>query len=171
MRQVLVKVAPPVTLLLSGMVTSVTKDALFVQSGGLVGAGVPTVAVSVGRVADVSVAAISLDTETDTSVAVVPAGISVVATTGGALEVGAGAGVGDWVPHAVNNNADTEAITKSFLFILHILFKTSSSAIWIFQAGRWRFVLRTFHASAPGLRPECATIDILQVDNFSTWLP
>src|SRR5688572_2437464 len=136
MRQVLVNVEPPATVLLSGMVTSATKEALFVQSGGLVGAGVPTVAVSDGSVADVSVVATSVETETDTSVAVVAAGVSVVVATGGVFEVATAAGVGDWVPHAENNKADTEAITTSFLFILHILFKTSSSAIWIFQAGR-----------------------------------
>src|SRR5688572_7343201 len=131
MRQVLVNVEPPATVLLSGMVTSATKEALLVQSGGLVGAGVPTVAVSDGSVAEVSVVAASVET-----VAVVPTGASVVATTGGVFEGVSVAGVGDWVPHAVNNKADTEAITKSFLFILHILFKTSSSAILIFQAGR-----------------------------------
>jgi hypothetical protein len=85
---------------------------------------------------DVSVVSTSVETGADASVAVVPAGTSVVATTGGVFEVASVAGVGDWVPHAVNNKADTEAITKSFLFILHILFKTSSSAILIFQADR-----------------------------------
>src|SRR5688572_10203776 len=114
MRQVLVNVEPPGTVLLSGMVTSVTKEALFVQSGGLVGAGVPTVAVSDGCVAEVSVAATSVEPGADASVAVVPTGTSVVATTGGVFEVASVAGVGDWVPHAVNNKTDTEAITKSF---------------------------------------------------------
>ena len=58
MRQVLVKVVPPATLVLSGMVISVTNEALLVQSGGLVGKGVPTVGVSepANSVADVAVA-------------------------------------------------------------------------------------------------------------------
>jgi hypothetical protein len=58
MRQVLVNVVPPTILVLSGMVTSVTNNALLVQSGGLVGMGVPTVGVAVSGVAGVSVTAV-----------------------------------------------------------------------------------------------------------------
>jgi hypothetical protein len=71
MRQVFVKVVPPATLVLSGMVISVTKEALFVQSGGLVGKGVPTVGVAVGNVAEVSVtvgSAVNISVETGASV-------------------------------------------------------------------------------------------------------
>jgi|SRR6266498_1265501 len=49
-RQVFVKGAPALISLLSGIVTSVTKDALFVQSGIFVGRGVSAVAVNCGNV-------------------------------------------------------------------------------------------------------------------------
>ena len=56
-RQVFVKLIPASTLVLSGIVTSITKDALFVQSGIFVGRGVSAVAVNSGNgVAKVSVA-------------------------------------------------------------------------------------------------------------------
>src|SRR5512140_3926895 len=50
MRQVLVKILPPATFVSSGTVISATKDALLVQSGGLVGATVPTVGVALAGV-------------------------------------------------------------------------------------------------------------------------
>jgi hypothetical protein len=55
MRQVLVKVVPPATFVLSGIVTSATKVALLVQSGELVGMDASTVGVA--GVAGVSVSA------------------------------------------------------------------------------------------------------------------
>jgi hypothetical protein len=55
MRQVLVNLVPPTIFVLSGMVTSLTNRALLVQSGGLVGMGVPTVGVALGGVTGVSV--------------------------------------------------------------------------------------------------------------------
>src|SRR5262245_32439755 len=55
-RQVLVKVVPPATLVLAGMVTSATKEALLVQSGALAGWSVPTVGVTVNGVEEVAVA-------------------------------------------------------------------------------------------------------------------
>jgi hypothetical protein len=77
--QVLVKMDVARTELLSGTVTSATKDALFVQSGELVGLGVAGVAVTVGGAAGVS-------RETSASVdvgAVVSVDGAVVAATGG----------------------------------------------------------------------------------------
>src|SRR6266487_3571787 len=50
-RQVFVKLIPASTLVLSGIVTSITKDALFVQSGIFVGRGVSAVGVNCADVA------------------------------------------------------------------------------------------------------------------------
>ena len=54
-RQVLVKIVLATTLLLSGIVTSVTKDALLVQSGELVGKGVAETEVALACTDGVSV--------------------------------------------------------------------------------------------------------------------
>jgi hypothetical protein len=77
MRQVLVNFVPPTMFVLSGMVTSVTNKALFVQSGGLVGMGVPTVGVAVSGVPGVSVTAAVSD---GVMAAAVVAGASVIET-------------------------------------------------------------------------------------------
>src|SRR5690349_10252298 len=58
-RHVLVKVVPPAILVLSGIVTSATKEALLVQSAAFAGCSVPTVAVTVNGVAEVAVAEVS----------------------------------------------------------------------------------------------------------------
>jgi hypothetical protein len=86
-RQVLVKTAPPTTLLLSGMVTSVTKDAPFVQSAGLVGWGRTGVKVAVGNTADVSARDVFVRSGVSASV-FVATGACVVAGCDVSLDVG-----------------------------------------------------------------------------------
>src|SRR5687768_5844479 len=87
--------APPTTSLLSGMVTSVTKDAPLVQSTGLVGCGRTGVKVAVGNTADVSARDVFVRCGVRVIAGVfVPVGACVVAggnvSLGGGWVVGAG---------------------------------------------------------------------------------
>jgi hypothetical protein len=106
-RQVFVKVELAGTMLLSEIVTSVTKTALLVQSGGLVGMGVSGVGVWLGCSNGGSMAV----------------GASVVAAAwvcvGGAVAVAVSAGVG--VLHAEINNIKKRQITSNILFIKNLL--------------------------------------------------
>src|SRR5512134_2310935 len=97
MRQIFVNLVPPATAVLSGMVISATKEALLVQSAGLVGNGVPRVGVMVGCVAEVCVADAPAEGVVEVSVVAgdsvmarlaVAAGVS-VAGTAAAVSVGA----------------------------------------------------------------------------------
>src|SRR5688500_6401885 len=98
MRQVVVKVVPPATFVLSGMVISATNEAWFVQSGALVGTGVPTVGVMVGGVDRVAVMAVSLAaTVGDSSV---EASVKATSAVGTSVSV-AGAGVVSTAPWPV----------------------------------------------------------------------
>jgi hypothetical protein len=120
MRHVLVNVVPPTMLVLSGMVTSVTNRALFVQSGGLVGMDASTV--GVGGVAGVSVIA---GTSGGVVAASVVAGASVMeisaVAAGGSVAVEAGASVAP-PPLQADRASEINAVTlNSFLTILSLL--------------------------------------------------
>jgi len=123
-RQVLVNFVPPAIFVLSGMVTSATKEALLVQSGALVGRDVPTVGVAVNGVEDVTVAEVSAGN-----------GVNVSVVTGASvMEISA---VGTWVSVSVNGDvavaagtcplqADRASVIRavtmnSFLIILSLL--------------------------------------------------
>jgi hypothetical protein len=119
------------------MVTSVTNMALLVQSGGLVGMGVPTVGVALGSVPDVTVA--------DAAVTAVPsAGAAVVSVAAGASVVEAGAAV---VPASVaagargsvaippplqadKASANSAVTVNSFLIILGLLCHHIEPDLW-----------------------------------------
>jgi hypothetical protein len=105
------------------MVTSVTNRALFVQSGGFVGMGVPTVGVAVSGVAGVSVTeAVSVMGVPAVSVAmggsvteagVVAAGASVAVDAGGCVAA---------PPLQADRASENHAVTmNSFLTILILL--------------------------------------------------
>jgi hypothetical protein len=114
-RQVFVNDVPAPILLLSGTVTSVTKEALFVQFGSLAGRGVSRVAVALGGVAGGSVTA----------------GVSRVGVSGTAVSVWVGA----WVSEAVGTagcvaacglqlesiNVASNVIMNTLLTILNLL--------------------------------------------------
>src|SRR5215207_5786332 len=115
MRQVLVKTAAPAMLVLSGMVTSATNAALLVQSGGLVGNGVPTVAVVVGCVAEVAVAVKSSGSGANVS-PVTGACVSVTGTSvaaPGSVATGSSVAVGVVVsPDACPLQADKASVSS-----------------------------------------------------------
>ena len=104
-RQVLVKVTSVLTGVLSGMVTSMTKVALFVQPGTLVGMGVSGVMVIVGEVVGVSV---------DVGDSVLGLGVVSVMT-------GVAASSGDFPPQAERMMAVREATMNTLLIILDLL--------------------------------------------------
>ena len=118
-RQVLVKGVPATMLVLSGIVTSATNEALFVQLGSLggrVAVGVVGVdGVSVGDAVNVpdSSGVRAVSWETGTSLA----GGSVAATAWVSVDVGRAASVGDCVPQPASTMAISEAI-KSILRII-----------------------------------------------------
>jgi hypothetical protein len=113
--QVLVKALPASTTLLSGIVTSATKDALFVQPGSLVGLGAEDVAVTSG-VAD-GAATTSVAPVTGASVAG-----AAVAIDDGAVGDGTAVSVEACPPQAESVNAINKVITDSFFAIMNLLY-------------------------------------------------
>jgi hypothetical protein len=117
----LVKGAPATIVVLSGIVTSVTKDAPFVQFGSFVGRGVSGVDVNCDRIgAGVSMA---------TSVSAVCAGACVSVGSCVAVEVATGGGVAvcEAQPESksVNNKIKTNnfpIILTSFAFHMRLLY-------------------------------------------------
>jgi hypothetical protein len=122
MRQVFVNLVPPATLVLSGIVISATKEALLVQSAGLVGNGVPRVGVMVGSVAEVCVAEASARGVVEVSVA---AGGSVTDTRAVATWVSVGEAVAASVgapPLQADKTSVTSVVrTNNFLIIRSLL--------------------------------------------------
>ena len=114
-RQVLVKVVSPTISVLSGMVTSVTNEALLVQPGSLVGLGGSGVAVNSGRVVDVT---------DDPVVAVVPVAVGLVTRiTIGSTKVGVDDSAEDWLLHAERiMTASSMKVMIRFPFIVNLLF-------------------------------------------------
>jgi hypothetical protein len=124
MRHVLVKVVPPATLVLSGMVTSATKEALLVQSGALVGRDGSTVGDCAAAGVDwVAVAEISGEAGADVSViaggSVMETG-AVVAGTSVAVTVAVSASACP-LPQADKTSAIRAVTTNSFLIIFSLL--------------------------------------------------
>jgi hypothetical protein len=109
-RQVFVKVVPAPIAVLSGMVTSATNAALFVQSGALVGMGVPDVGVESGCVV-----------EAEVSVAMEFSGAGVSVAAGASVSVGleAGDSVDVCPPQAASVIAINDITINSFLIILN----------------------------------------------------
>jgi hypothetical protein len=123
MRQIFVNWVPPATSVLSGIVISATKEALLVQSAGLVGKGVPRVGVIVARVAEVCVAeasaegvvAVSVATGDSAMATVTVAACVSVAGTASTVSVGA-------PPLQADRTSVISVLTmKSFLFIRSLL--------------------------------------------------
>src|SRR5215213_11427434 len=98
-RHVLINVVSPAISLLSGMVTSVTNDALFVQSGILVGRG-SGVRVDSGVATDVDV--VGASAVVGASVSVVPV-IGMTDVSAKAVKVGTEVSVSPLLPHAERN--------------------------------------------------------------------
>src|SRR6266498_2116584 len=121
-RQVLVKVVPPATLVLSGMVTSATNEALLMQSGTLVGRDGSRVGVcATSGVAEVAVAEVSgggtvnVSARTGASVldiSAVATGLSVTVT----VAVSAGA-----CPLQADKTSASRAVTTNSFLIIFIL--------------------------------------------------
>jgi len=122
-RQVLVNASPALTLLLSGMVTSATKDALLVQSGALVGRGGSGVAEGVSGLAGDSVAA-------GASVA----GTSVAVEVWISVEVGAGGDSVDCPLQAERITVNSKVTLNSFLIILNLLIILFQSPPFVFNS-------------------------------------
>jgi hypothetical protein len=113
--------------------------ALLVQSGGLVGMGVPAVAVADGRVAEVAVAAVS---SAGGAVVSVAAGASVVETgavvCGASVAVEAGGSVAA-PPLQADRASVNKAITvNSFLIILGLLCHRIEPDLW--NCGQLAFI-------------------------------
>ena len=124
MRHVLVKAVPPATLVLSGIVTSATKEALLVQSGALVGRDGSTVGVcAASGVDDVAVADTSGEGGADVSVI---AGGSVTDTsavaTGDSVAVTVAVSTSACPPPQADKTSAIRAVTtNSFLIIFSLL--------------------------------------------------
>ena len=123
-RQVFVKIVPPATLVLSGMVTSATKEALLVQSGTLVGRDRSVVGVSAAAegVVDVAVAEVSGSGALDVSVT---AGASVMdisaVATGPSVAVTVAVSAAACPLQADETSASRAVTTNSFLIIFILL--------------------------------------------------
>jgi hypothetical protein len=119
MRQVLVKTSPPTISVLSGIVTSATKAALFVQSGAFGGL------VACGVAEDSTVAA----EVTDGSAVTLASGpvVFVAATAGVAATVGVAVSPPeDWLPQAVRIVAVSMMIWMMILpFIVNLHFSAA----------------------------------------------
>jgi hypothetical protein len=121
-RQVLVKIVPPTTSLLSGIVTSCTNEALFVQSGEFVGPDGLGVEVSAGCVADVvsEVGALGVSVTVGATVVVGDAVALWVS-----VEIGTAVSVEAPPPQAESITAMRVATMNSFLVILNLLCSSS----------------------------------------------
>ena len=128
-RQVFVKGVPALIVVLSGMVTSVTNDALFVQFGSFVGRGVSGVEVNGGGVSVATMVAVividvcvSVDNCVSVTIIVALVGIGVCASVGICVSVLAEVDTAGEVvvceAQLESNSAINKAIRNSLLIIL-----------------------------------------------------